>query len=693
MVTVSGFTTSPDGYEWSSTDAITQPFLPRQQGVGIACATDIPWIVRSNGTVTTFNGVAWAYDRFIAVGSNGYIYTSTDGNDWIPQTSGVLYNLNSVIASNTNYVVVADSGVVLNSTDAVNWNLISLRSSERLLSVCWSSELTMFVAVGTDGILIISLDSENWRFIASNSLYSLNSVTWNGSEFLAVGNNGTICTSTDGLTWSSYENGITTANLYGICWTGTRYVAVGSAGVAITSLDGVNWSISATGISTDLLSVTWGLTEIVAVGLNNSILRSQDGISWYQDNTRFVANLNGVAYNKHFNTFVAVGSGGVIITSTINTVQQTITAISDSGYVSSSYDGIIWSNGSILFGNFSPYAISQGTNQNGNNSTFMIVGSQKYANNEPSHNQFDEVAQIFVSDSDTIADPGFEDSWTMVYAENSNDSRYYGVKRFAILPAQVITYPIQSGSGTNEVTVDQSSNPFLSELADLITNNPSQSVGTVTFSSLPNVPFNIIGVVNNGTTWTFEIQGYVTFAITDTTTFNWSYPDVWVVCGSSNGNPVLLYSLDDGTSWDRVNVPEIFNNNQFFDITYSNSNFYIAAYGYILYTPSLINPQWGGTDYVTANYASPNFTKIATNPSGHIVAVSSGLIYYSLDGAIWNRFEAPGYQFISVIWYIDHWVVGVRSLLTTYTYFTSTDTVTWIGQNNNIQMYDFAILP
>ena len=196
----------------------------------------------------------------------------------------------------------------------------------------------------------------------------------------------------------------------------------------------------------------------------------------------------------------------------------------------------------------------------------------------------------------------------------------------------------------------------------------------------------------------FELQpldfaGTASYTIADTATFTFMHPEVWVVAGVSNENPVLLYSLDTGESWNRVQIPELFNGRALFDITYVNEQFYVSGYGVVIYSYSMINPTWNASDFVTSPYGNPSMLKIASNPSGHIVAAASGMLYYTLDGVVWASHYQPGYQFTSVVWYIDHWVAGVTSLLTTYTYFTSTDTINWVGGNNTIQMYDFAIIP
>ena len=165
----------------------------------------------------------------------------------------------------------------------------------------------------------------------------------------------------------------------------------------------------------------------------------------------------------------------------------------------------------------------------------------------------------------------------------------------------------------------------------------------------------------------------------------------WVACGVSKGNPLLLYSLDNGFSWVQVTLPDLFNGHTLFDVTYANGKYVFGARGVIINTPSLTDPVWNATDFVIATVANSDFLRINSNPSGHVVAVASGLIYYTLDGVEWHRYENPGYQFTCVRWFNTHWVVGCYSLLTHYTCFTSTDTVTWVGDNNSMHMYDFAV--
>ncbi|MEI6861142.1 MAG: immunoglobulin domain-containing protein [Verrucomicrobiota bacterium] len=82
---------------------------------------------------------------------------------------------------------------------------------------------------------------------------SLQDVAWNGSLYIAVGNAGTILTSTDGLSWVPRNSG-TAANLLAVVWDGAQWVVVGtlpatgtsgeSPSITLISPDGVNWSVS-----------------------------------------------------------------------------------------------------------------------------------------------------------------------------------------------------------------------------------------------------------------------------------------------------------------------------------------------------------------------------------------------------------------------------------------------------------------
>jgi hypothetical protein len=719
MATISAFSISPDGYDWTTTVRIDPPFLPfhpRHTGVGIAWTADLPWTIKINGTEPTLNGVCWGNIEFVTVGDSGTVLSSSNGTPWTIQNSTISSNLFGITWSGNNYVAVGETGTIISSVDSVNWNTQTSGTTVNLYSVAYDGSLGLFAAVGGDGTIITSNNAITWTEQISNTSTQLNTIIcpasswgaggwsdnvlpWDYSFFVVGGNDGNIVTSSNGINWNPKFSNIT-SNINGLTADGINIIGVCSNGIVIGTEDTITWDIIPTGVTSNLYAAastgpTIALMSVFA-GEDGTILRSIEATNVTIDTTQVASNIYGAAYSLLYNQFVVVGQSGLIMTSWPINPYQTITAVSDSGYISSSYDGNVWSDGSIINGNFGAFAIGQGVDATGLTNTFITVGSQKYAATEDSNNQGAEVAQIFLSSNSvgniSVDDPGYEDSWVMVYAEDSTDSRYYGVERITPPTITINTSPAFNGINFSNVTIAISAaNDSLLGAVALLSAGSIDSVGAITFSNLPDSQYNLTSVDIDPDSWTFIFEGTATYSTTDTVTFTYTHPSVWVVCGVSYNNPIMHYSLDDGESWDTNQIPALFNGRALFDVAYANNQFYVSAYGVILYSYSIINPTWNATNFITSPYGSPNFRQIASNPSGQLVAVASGLIYSTLDGVVWNSYYEPGYQFTSVIWYIDHWVVGTSSLLTNYTYFISTDTINWTGQNNSIQMYDFAI--
>lgn len=77
----------------------------------------------------TLNDVYYADNLFVTVGDNGTIRTSSDGYSWTAQTSGTVEKLNSVMfnADDSVWIVVGDNNVILQSSDnGITWESISL---------------------------------------------------------------------------------------------------------------------------------------------------------------------------------------------------------------------------------------------------------------------------------------------------------------------------------------------------------------------------------------------------------------------------------------------------------------------------------------------------------------------------------------------------------------------------------------
>ena len=96
---------------------------------------------------------------------------------------------------------------------------------------------------------------------------------------------------------------------------------------------------------------------------------------------------------------------------------------------------------------------------------------------------------------------------------------------------------------------------------------------------------------------------------------------------------------------------------------------------------------WTNTQTFDTNTAT---TRLKLNPTGEMCAITKDSIWYSTNLENWQKFSVPGYQWRSIEWFDNKWIAGAESSLTQYTFYTSTDGITWIPDNNGIQMMNFV---
>ncbi|MDG0810444.1 S-layer homology domain-containing protein [Cohnella rhizosphaerae] len=167
-----------------------------------------------------------------------------------------------------------------------------------------------FVAVGNKGTILTSSDGASWSSQASGTANILNKVIWGSNLFVAVGAGGTILTSADGMSWTSRASGLTT-NIAGITYGNGLYVAVGNSGKIVTSTNGVNWTSRTSGVSTSyiLYDVAYGNGMYAVAGSSGLIITSSDnGVTWQQKTSGYTSSLTDIAFGD--GRFVALGDQG-----------------------------------------------------------------------------------------------------------------------------------------------------------------------------------------------------------------------------------------------------------------------------------------------------------------------------------------------------------------------------------------------
>jgi photosystem II stability/assembly factor-like uncharacterized protein len=294
-ITAGGWTASP------------VPSTANLYGVGYASLT------------TCSNSTTSAAGNFAAVGAGGAIFTSVDGKTWSVPTS---------------------VPPVLPDLYAVTGNAVYLNNP--------ASPGLLWIAVGAGGASAYSYDGISWvAGGASNATpNSLRSITHFGSAFIAVGDMGTIVSTSDGITWAPQTSG-TNVNLLGVTH-GNFYTAVGENGTILTSSTGgtSTWVPQPVGAIQPLTPQT--LRQVatygnitVAVGDNGTIVTSVDnGHSWAPQNLPNFVTPDLVSIAVEFQ----VAAPGTAIDPVLSAVPYAqFVAMDSSGNAYTSVNGVHWS--------------------------------------------------------------------------------------------------------------------------------------------------------------------------------------------------------------------------------------------------------------------------------------------------------------------------------------------------------------
>src|SRR5579859_1916643 len=149
---------------------------------------------------------------------------------------------------------------------------------------------------------------------------SLRGIAWLDSQFVAVGDRGTILTSPNGSVWIARQPGIS-QGLSDVAWSGSQFVAVGGNvspknSTILTSPNAIIWTTQHSGTSDFIQCVVWSGSQFVVAGgsvepSRGTILTSPSGNIWTPQLSGTSQILRGVAWSG--SQFVGVGNGGTIL--------------------------------------------------------------------------------------------------------------------------------------------------------------------------------------------------------------------------------------------------------------------------------------------------------------------------------------------------------------------------------------------
>lgn len=215
----------------------------------------------------------------VQVAERGQVYTSADLDLWLPRDTGVTNALRGAAFLGSRLVITGENGCVLYADDVdafTNGTLQDGATTDWLESVAASAALC--VAVGDNGAIYTSRDGVTWKRQTSGTTEWLRGVAYGGTSFVAVGEYGTILTSANGTNWIPRTSG-TARHLNRVAFIGGRFTAVGDAGVTISSLDsGASWSPEVSGATNILEHVAGSAPARVLAG--DYEVRVHNGVGW-----------------------------------------------------------------------------------------------------------------------------------------------------------------------------------------------------------------------------------------------------------------------------------------------------------------------------------------------------------------------------------------------------------------------------
>jgi hypothetical protein len=231
------------------------------------------WNRAAQKTSSLNRDIQYGLEYYIVPGPAGYFYLSTNAVDWFraPGRALTASDARRIATGNGMVAAVFDSGnQVAVTRDLVTWTNISLPITSPYAmtfaqgkfviggqrsfvtssnGVDWGEAIKLtnffsafdlhgcdagFVAVDGGGQIAFSVDARQWTVATAPKRTPLRNVTYGNGTWVAVGDNGSIATSRDGLTWNLLKSGSFDEVYEAVGFGGGLFVAVHYSGGGIS---------------------------------------------------------------------------------------------------------------------------------------------------------------------------------------------------------------------------------------------------------------------------------------------------------------------------------------------------------------------------------------------------------------------------------------------------------------------------
>lgn len=339
-----------------------------------------------------FSAVAYGGGNFVAVGTTGVVWYSSDGGStWTAANSGTIESLSAVTYGNNEFAAAGDNSTVIVSTSGQTWTVSTVTNAngESFGGIAYGNN--KFVVVGDFSGFFYSSDGGATFGQSASGLYG-DSIIYANGEFIAANTvtyYPSIVTSPDGITWNSYAEPPWLFSA--IAYDGTSaFVGLGANEIATNSqviTTAADWN-------NVIANVTPAPLNAIAFGANTSgqnlfvaggggyfgeagVVTSTNGYNWQVDTDSsllklYDAFITGLAYGT-----ISVSSkfGPIFIPLYVATLNSSAGSLGYNSVITSSSDGIAWETN--YFGtSFILNAVAFG--QYGSQPLCVAVGNEDY---------------------------------------------------------------------------------------------------------------------------------------------------------------------------------------------------------------------------------------------------------------------------------------------------------------------------
>ena len=273
---------SQDTYNW--TEVVLNPVsLTSYELYGITKAT----LPSFTGLVTVGNGLRPDYSTGVTqqVNTNVVFYSTDNGLTWT-QVNSITPNAFYSVASNSSLMItVGSAGVIYYSNNGANWlgvnqvQVLSTNTNTNVINVTNSAGFTLNQAVRFSQAFGGLSTSTTYYLVSITGTQVKVSTTPSGSAVTLTNVNPNI---NQTMMFAYDPTNPNPATLRGITYANSIWITVGDNGTIQTSSNGLSWTTQSSGTVQNLHSVTYNSTSstFTIVGDNNTILESTNGVTW-----------------------------------------------------------------------------------------------------------------------------------------------------------------------------------------------------------------------------------------------------------------------------------------------------------------------------------------------------------------------------------------------------------------------------